>query len=103
MPKIFAPFTPEQVKHLNNWQQTLPVHPFTCGTKEKHKEGDEDRLIPTKDGWICLSCDYKQNWAHDYMAKEVKFSKEFTDIFNNSKLFNKPQDNAKGYDEEVNS
>lgn len=25
-------------------------------------------LIATEDGWICPACDYKQNWAHDFMA-----------------------------------
>lgn len=27
-------------------------------------------LIATNNGWICPVCDYKQNWAHDFMAKK---------------------------------
>jgi len=25
-------------------------------------------LIATKKGWICPVCDYKQNWAHEFMS-----------------------------------
>lgn len=62
-------FTPEQVKSLNEYQQARVMHPFTCGgnrTDEKHLDG-EGILLATEDGWICPYCDYKQNWAHDWM------------------------------------
>jgi len=26
-------------------------------------------LIATKEGWICPVCDYKQNWAHNFMTE----------------------------------
>lgn len=64
MEKIYAPFEEKIVKALNEWQQTGYVHLYTCGTKEKHKRGDDDVLIPTRQGWKCPSCNYTQNWAH---------------------------------------
>jgi len=60
---IRAPWTEEQVKELARYQATGLVHPYTCG-------GDKcgDVLVPTKDGWTCPSCDYKQDWAHAMSA-----------------------------------
>jgi hypothetical protein len=62
-------FTPEEVESLNAYQNSNAFHPFTCGgdrTDEKHID-DEGRLVATEDGLICPFCDYKQNWAHDFM------------------------------------
>ena len=55
-----APFTPEQVVLLNQFQNLGTVHPFTCKCGEN--------LIATENGWICDKCDYTQDWAHDFMA-----------------------------------
>lgn len=60
---IRAPFTPQQVAHLNEFQQCPRVHPFTCGGCS-----NRDGLVATVDGWICPDCDYMQDWAHDFMA-----------------------------------
>lgn len=77
MSKITAPFTPEQVEQLNRFQQLEYMHPFTCGTKEKHKAHPALRtpvvepdcnLVATEAGWVCPCCDYTQNWAHAFMA-----------------------------------
>lgn len=65
MAKVTAPFTPEQVVYLEIWQKVLTVHPFTCIYDH---EGDKD-LIPTQAGWICPSCDYTQDWCHDFMCQ----------------------------------
>lgn len=74
---IRAPFTNEEVRALNRWQSSKFVHPFTCGQRDLpgHKEhadkvGDHDHgiLIATQSGWICPVCDYKQDWAHAFMA-----------------------------------
>lgn len=29
-------------------------------------------LIATNDGWICPVCDYKQKWAHKFMAEKPR-------------------------------
>ena len=71
MSEIKAPFTPEQVAALNGWQQGDGCHPFTCanGRDEKHLDG-EGALVATQEGWVCPYCDYKQDWAHDFMTRE---------------------------------
>lgn len=60
-------FTAEEVVSLNEFQRSGVFHPFTCGTKEKHGRGDAEELVATLDGWVCPSCDYTQNWAHEFM------------------------------------
>jgi hypothetical protein len=62
-------FTPEEVESLNAYQASGAFHPFTCGgdrTDEKHLDG-EGRLVATAEGWVCPYCDYKQDWAHEWM------------------------------------
>lgn len=56
--KILAPFTDSQIKYLEDYQRCRVIHPYTCGNDKCR-----DDLIPTKDGWICKSCNYTQNWA----------------------------------------
>jgi hypothetical protein len=75
--KIEAPWTDEQVANLNRWQENGRVHPFTCGSGDRmdaaHRKiqerdgGDFGQLVATLDGWVCPACDYRQNWAHDFM------------------------------------
>jgi len=69
--QIRAPFTEAQVEALNRWQKNPEVHPFTCGSGHRkdarHLDG-EGILVATKAGWICPFCDYRQNWAHDFMT-----------------------------------
>jgi hypothetical protein len=64
-------FTPEQVKQLWHYQfgPGDRMHPFTCGNRDDHPviAGDKGVLIPTTRGWICPCCDYKQDWAHNFM------------------------------------
>lgn len=74
--KIYAPFSEEIVKALNRWQITGHVHPFTCANRDDpvHRERlnkDKGTLVATRHGWICLDCDYTQDWAHDFMAHDV--------------------------------
>lgn len=58
--KIHAPFTPEQVKALNEYQQSGYVHPFTCCSYQDCDRGarpDQGILIAKEEGWICgLGC-----------------------------------------------
>ena len=68
-----APWSPEQIKNLTEYQKIQPLHPFTCGCS-----GDVI-LTPTTDGWVCpKGCGYVQDWAYDYMAngEAVKVHKD---------------------------
>ena len=60
-----APWTDEEVRNLERWQTCAWVHPYTCGhCRDAHLHGsDEHRLVPTKDGWWCPTCDYRQDWC----------------------------------------
>lgn len=83
MTKIFSP---AEVVRLHQYQfgpwghpldprAHLPprMHPFTCPNRHDHPEigGDNGILIPTVRGWICQFCDYTQNWAHDFMKRDL--------------------------------
>lgn len=62
-------FTPEEVESLNDYQKAGIFHPFTCGgnrTDKNHLDG-EGLLVATEAGWYCPYCDFKQNWAYDFM------------------------------------
>jgi hypothetical protein len=58
-----APFTDEQIKNLNEYQKLDIVHKFTCG----NDHNGERTLIATDSGWVCPTCDYKQDWCHTFM------------------------------------
>lgn len=62
---IKSPFTEDQVKNLNDYQQSGVFHPFTCGNPDCR-----EILVATKDGWFCPveNCDYTQDWAHEAMC-----------------------------------
>lgn len=66
MKKISAPFSEEQCRRLNEWQQSGQFHPFTCGNPDCRAV-----LIADPSGWRCPDCDYRQNWAHGFMAGET--------------------------------
>lgn len=78
-----APFTPEQVKELNEHQENGNYHPYICcgldipecKRSEAYKQRRQGQNIPytkekegvltaTENGWICPCVKYKQNWAH---------------------------------------
>jgi hypothetical protein len=60
---IKSPFTDEQVQKLNEYQNLGIVHEFTCG----NDHNGERKLIAKNDGWICPTCDYKQDWCYSFM------------------------------------
>jgi len=62
---IEAPWNAEQVDNLNRFQRLGFMHPFTC---PGHEGGGDRDLVATRGGWICRHCDYRQNWAHDFMC-----------------------------------
>ena len=67
---IEAPWTPEQVDALNFFQRDGLMHPFTCGNRgdAPHPQNEQNALVATETGWTCPHCDYKQGWAHRFMA-----------------------------------
>jgi glutaredoxin len=66
--RISAPFTQEQVRALNLFQDDYKKHhPFCCFGEAKRDHPVEARLVATVRGWICPYCDYTQNWAHQHM------------------------------------
>jgi hypothetical protein len=60
-----APWTIDQVLALNAYQRLGYVHEFTCPENHERKSRV---LVAKPDGWHCPTCDYRQDWAHDYMA-----------------------------------
>lgn len=58
---VIAPWTPEQVDHLNTWQTHSGMHPMTCGYD--HPDRPRPNLIATVHGWRCLYDDYQQDWT----------------------------------------
>jgi len=74
---ITAPWTDEQVRHLNEQQNDGRFHPYTCGGSRmdeahmayaKQNGGDHGQLVATKDGWICPVCGYRQK---TFMARAI--------------------------------
>lgn len=76
MLKITAPFEPEQVAILNEYQALGVFHPFTCGNEVMHRdpakmeEWQDALLVATPEGWVCPDegCGYTQDWAWAFMA-----------------------------------
>lgn len=84
---IYAPFTDEQVKNLNEFQAAGYIHPYTCGN-----DHDGDRiLIATNAGWICPSCNYTQNYCSSYMADGTAL-KNYREELKNLGFFKKSSD-----------
>ena len=65
---IRKPFTSEQVKALNAYQELGITHPYTCALRSQHP--GEGVLIATAEGWKCpdLDCNYTQDWALESTA-----------------------------------
>jgi hypothetical protein len=40
------------------------------GIRYPEMEFNQTNLIATENGWICPVCDYKQNWAHNFMTEK---------------------------------
>jgi hypothetical protein len=74
-----APFTLEEVNSFNEFQECGLMHPFTCGLRGNHAEGLNDILVAREDGLHCPTCEYIQNWAHEWMM-DGKWSRAVDDI-----------------------
>lgn len=77
--QIRAPWTSEQVAALEQFQTASGMHPFTCGA-ERHALAP--RLVPSHSGWYCPDpdCDYRQDWAHAFMAQPDAWPRPFADL-----------------------
>lgn len=80
MEDTVQPWTVEQVKNLNAFQERGELHGFTCPNRgDDQHERDCERLElvdlgllrATRNGWVCYSCAYTQKWAHKFMAEAV--------------------------------
>lgn len=66
--QVIAPFTPDQVNSLNEYQKSGAFHPFT-GRNDLLPESKNDILIAEEDGWHSLhDPEFTQNWAYTWMA-----------------------------------
>ena len=63
-----APWTPEEVQLLNEFQDVKPMHPFTCGEGKSDAHDHEVILVAQEDGWHCPECEYIQDWCWPWMA-----------------------------------
>lgn len=67
-----APWSPDEVESLNGYQAAGVMHPFTCPRRgdgeHGYASGDLGGLHATTDGWACWFCEYRQTWAHPWMA-----------------------------------
>lgn len=61
-------FNKDQIDSLNDYQKSGNFHPFTCKNHGDENHGKNDYLVATASGWICPYCEYKQDWAHSFMA-----------------------------------
>lgn len=77
---IKAPWTIDQVHALNAYQRLGYVHEFTCA--ESH-DGRDRILRATSGGWKCPTCDYTQDWAHEWMADKSRHPKNPIDLVRN--------------------
>lgn len=70
--RLLPPWTDEQVRALNAYQQAGYMHPFTCPNRSdgQHQNDGSDlgTLVAGTDGWWCRDCEYTQRWAHEFMA-----------------------------------
>jgi hypothetical protein len=72
--RIFAPFTPEQVRNLNGYQESGAYHPYTCRSGCRVKvEGYEDAasLLAEEKGLVCPVCGHVQAWAWEFTGGEL--------------------------------
>lgn len=77
----FHPFTcandGDQEHILYEFNREFPNGNYEEYIKEQKEIGvpfpemsfNSTNLIATEEGWICPVCDYKQNWAHNFMTE----------------------------------
>lgn len=67
LPRRESPWTDEEVRHLNEFQDSGAMHPFTY--RGHRPDGSEWRLIATNAGWIAdEGGEVVQTWCFQFMA-----------------------------------
>lgn len=70
--KSYAPWTVPQATSLNHFQVSGVMHPFTCPRRGElpHRDtaGDVGVLVALVSGWTCVDCNYRQDWAWQWMV-----------------------------------
>lgn len=75
--ELFAPWTPEQVAALNEWQQAGIVHPFTSSMDADGNAAEKVVLIATTDGWVREEGGpVVQTWAWPWMADPKRLAEQ---------------------------
>lgn len=78
--RIEPPWFAAQVNDLNLYQRSGRFHPFTCRdhgdahhaeVARAEGEATPGLLVAGPDGWTCPACDYRQRWAHAFMAEPI--------------------------------
>lgn len=65
--QVKAPWTAEQVRNLEEFQNSPLVHPFTHSEAPLNEDG-QHALIPTEKGWVTRKGGpVVQDWAWDFM------------------------------------
>lgn len=74
--QITTPWTDDQVKSINEFQELAPMHPFTCICSRV--------LYATSEGMKCHECEYTQNWVHQVMIDWTwkKYAQDTLKFFN---------------------
>jgi hypothetical protein len=60
---VKAPWDAEVIEALTTYQGLWWVHPYTC------VDSTHPNLVPTPDGWICVMCEFDQDWAFSGSVK----------------------------------
>jgi hypothetical protein len=93
MDKVTAPFTDDQVSHINDYQQYGKFHPFTCCSHEgckREEQKDNGALIATNEGLVCPCGKWKQDWVHSFMTEFESFDTKRVTLFRGLR-FTKPK------------
>ena len=88
---VHAPFTPEQVKNLNDFQHSGVMHPFTCsggGGPHSDRPGRPAVLIASENGWRCPvdGCEHQQ----DLGARPMQHDRNEDSCTNITRAENRP-------------
>lgn len=68
---VKAPWTDDQVRSLNAYQESGFMHPFICSEHvDDNLHADYEVLVASRDGWHCPvpGCAWHQVWAWAWMA-----------------------------------
>lgn len=61
---MHAPWTDDEVVALTAYQELRLAHPYTCPNGGDAKHGHQTSLKPSKEGFACPRCQYKQTSAY---------------------------------------